>query len=499
MTCACQFLSHKCDILRTVTCHLSWCAGSRALVGGPNSASSYLTLWNCWASKSVNNDIKIPNPKYGPLLNLVGTAVRGTVNLTNNPLNWWFEPKDGNSVKFTPVNIYSAQHDSQPDRGNNPLAAEGIVDLNTGGSTEDGDGLEHAPVGGPGYSCTSAGEICCLPDGVIPVSAICPPCPTSGFLTPSIKYGCQGELWSATGRLPDWSYAGYMASESEIPGPNVLPVVANLKIDFGAVGDGVTDDTEAFMAALNTVETIKTAGSSASTAAPAASAAPETALWLKLVDALVSEVQSKKAAATTPATAKEAFFLQPAAATTTSPAPAPATNSTSHFNRLYGSHKQARYAALSFDSTYTLLLDSSSRSQLAAAGGIIDKPQAFVGAYSDSDVHEHHAHGYAEQAAWHARAKAASTVLARRRLHQTAVTHSTDTSMETYSQTKMTSATGNRHHVDQHYDLSRSLDTPAHSNVETAALPSRRRLHQQAGSTAAVQNGVLYIPPGTYV
>ena len=38
----------------------------------------------------------------------------------------------------------------------------------------------------------------------------------------------------------DWSYAGYMAGEMPIP---KLPLVGSVK-DFGAVGDGVADDTE---------------------------------------------------------------------------------------------------------------------------------------------------------------------------------------------------------------------------------------------------------------
>jgi hypothetical protein len=57
-------------------------------------------------------------------------------------------------------------------------------------------------------------------------------------------WGCQGELADTAGklgaqRLLDWSYAGYMAGEMPIPR---LPVVASI-MDFGAVGDGVADDT----------------------------------------------------------------------------------------------------------------------------------------------------------------------------------------------------------------------------------------------------------------
>lgn len=59
-------------------------------------------------------------------------------------------------------------------------------------------------------------------------------------------WGERGELWDPSGRLPDFSYAGYKAGREAIPD---LPVVTNVR-DFGAVGDGTTDDTAAFQAAL---------------------------------------------------------------------------------------------------------------------------------------------------------------------------------------------------------------------------------------------------------
>jgi polygalacturonase len=49
--------------------------------------------------------------------------------------------------------------------------------------------------------------------------------------------------------LPDWSYAGYAAGEEEIP--DSLPTVD--VSTFGAVGDGETDCTAAFIQAVNTV------------------------------------------------------------------------------------------------------------------------------------------------------------------------------------------------------------------------------------------------------
>ena len=76
--------------------------------------------------------------------------------------------------------------------------------------------------------------------------------PVMSTAGPSRQYGCAGELWnSTTGRLVDWSYAGYMAGELPIPD---LPATGNLKTVFGARGDGVTDDTAALEAAIMAVE-----------------------------------------------------------------------------------------------------------------------------------------------------------------------------------------------------------------------------------------------------
>lgn len=63
-------------------------------------------------------------------------------------------------------------------------------------------------------------------------------------------WGENGELWSAESRLPDFSFAGYRHGEREIPSP---AVTHNVK-DFGAVGDGKTDDSDAFVKALAEIE-----------------------------------------------------------------------------------------------------------------------------------------------------------------------------------------------------------------------------------------------------
>jgi autotransporter-associated beta strand protein len=59
-------------------------------------------------------------------------------------------------------------------------------------------------------------------------------------------WGVQGELWSPASRLPDFSFAGYRSGGAAIPAPAVVANVMN----FGAVGDGVADDTTAFENAI---------------------------------------------------------------------------------------------------------------------------------------------------------------------------------------------------------------------------------------------------------
>lgn len=62
-------------------------------------------------------------------------------------------------------------------------------------------------------------------------------------------WGQKGEKWSAGGRLPDFSFAGYRSGEAEIPD---LPIKASVR-DFGAIGDGQADDTAAFKRAIEEV------------------------------------------------------------------------------------------------------------------------------------------------------------------------------------------------------------------------------------------------------
>jgi len=63
----------------------------------------------------------------------------------------------------------------------------------------------------------------------------------------SLLWGEHGESWQPNGRLPDFSYAGYHRGEAPIPS---VAQTASVK-DFGAVGDGVADDTHAIQAAID--------------------------------------------------------------------------------------------------------------------------------------------------------------------------------------------------------------------------------------------------------
>jgi hypothetical protein len=67
----------------------------------------------------------------------------------------------------------------------------------------------------------------------------------------SSLWGAAGERWKPDGRLPDFSYAGYHAGEAQIPAP---PARWNLKRDFGARGDGRTDDAQALLNAIRSIK-----------------------------------------------------------------------------------------------------------------------------------------------------------------------------------------------------------------------------------------------------
>jgi len=70
--------------------------------------------------------------------------------------------------------------------------------------------------------------------------------PVAATAATSELWGVYGELWTPQSRLPDFSHAGYHCGE--VPLPDVPPGVS-VKT-FGAKGDGVTDDTDAFLKAI---------------------------------------------------------------------------------------------------------------------------------------------------------------------------------------------------------------------------------------------------------
>ena len=72
----------------------------------------------------------------------------------------------------------------------------------------------------------------------------------SATAAPSQLWGEEGELWDPVGRLPDFSYAGYGQGENPLP---TLPQKAYVT-EYGAVGDGETDNTAAFQAAIDDVD-----------------------------------------------------------------------------------------------------------------------------------------------------------------------------------------------------------------------------------------------------
>ncbi len=90
-------------------------------------------------------------------------------------------------------------------------------------------------------------RICCLLAGVsLPVWCNTGSCASAADQQTSALWGSRGEQWDPQGRLPDFSFAGYHRGERSLPDQ---PADISIR-EFGAVGDGTTDDTAAFQRAV---------------------------------------------------------------------------------------------------------------------------------------------------------------------------------------------------------------------------------------------------------
>lgn len=73
---------------------------------------------------------------------------------------------------------------------------------------------------------------------------------TAGGARHSELWGSHGEKWNSKSRLPDFSFAGYHRGERDLP---TVPPGRSVK-EFGAKGDGETDDSQAFLDALEQIK-----------------------------------------------------------------------------------------------------------------------------------------------------------------------------------------------------------------------------------------------------
>lgn len=270
--------------------------------------------------------------------------------------------------------------------------------------------------------------------------------------------------------------AGYGAGEVPLPGPDDLPIIANLKTDFGAVGDGVTDDTAAFLAALNTAEKVK------------GNIAPRPYLL-----GSPSPAPGASPAAVGLGAAKEAAVL-PSRSNSGAGSKANAASSSSRPQVVaeYGSSAMVSYAPWKGDPMYTLLLDPADLATARAVGlaadaapgsavynaGPLANPEGRKGGQSDDDDDDGHGGGGGGVAGGSAFA-----------LYHAAA-----------NEEPLQGGAGRRLTQEGEEGLQAAQEAaapPVDEEPLAGSAAGARQLLQ--GTLPDMQNGVLYIPEGVYV